>query len=505
MGSSFYYNKFMRGCQWLFLFFLGYFFLCCVLLSDPDFGWHLKMGELILAKGFPYTDPFSYTMPSFPVVSHEWMMDIFLSKAFFFLSKGGLAVVFALSAIGAFGLSIFSVKRNARSLFFIPTVLALFAVSPFIGIRPQIITWLFFSVVIVFIRDHHRFRRFGSFFPVLFLLWANMHGGFALGIITLGFSLLYWVWQRKFSWQWAGIFFSFCLGATMITPYGYRMWWEILLSMSDASLRWNIQEWMPIIVVRSLPFWGMVVLSLVFVFRYWWRFCLLDRLLYLGLFLAMSGSARHAPLWLLIALPLTIEGLYYFQQEVMKIKAGAKRFRVALRGLGLIVFFLCSQYVIEITMALISREDTYPVHAIAYLRESPSKGNLFSIYGWGGYLIWQYPEKKVFIDGRMPSWRWEVNLPRESNYAFADYKKLLTDESGFTAVTARFHIDTLLLPNFSEQSENTLKVQASVWMNKTFSLPIDEDILISRTITRAKHLGWREVYQDDSSIILRKN
>src|SRR3989337_506611 len=39
---------------------------------DPDFGWHVTMGRLISENGIPKTDPFSYTMTSFPFVDHEW-------------------------------------------------------------------------------------------------------------------------------------------------------------------------------------------------------------------------------------------------------------------------------------------------------------------------------------------------------------------------------------------------------------------------------------------------
>ena len=43
-------------------------------------------------------------------------------------------------------------------------------------------------------------------------------------------------------------------------------------------------------------------------------------------------------------------------------------------------------------------------------------GNLLTYYGWGGYMIWKYPQVKPSIDGRMTLWR------DESNYsAFADY------------------------------------------------------------------------------------
>ena len=42
--------------------------------------------------------------------------------------------------------------------------------------------------------------------------------------------------------------------------------------------------------------------------------------------------------------------------------------------------------------------------------------NLLTYYGWGGYMIWQYPQIKPSIDGRMTLWR------DKSNYsAFEDY------------------------------------------------------------------------------------
>ena len=30
---------------------------------------------------------------------------------------------------------------------------------------------------------------------------------------------------------------------------------------------------------------------------------------------------------------------------------------------------------------------------------------MFNHYDWGGFLIWQLPEYKTFIDGRMAAWR----------------------------------------------------------------------------------------------------
>lgn len=45
----------------------------------------------------------------------------------------------------------------------------------------------------------------------------------------------------------------------------------------------------------------------------------------------------------------------------------------------------------------------YPCQAIKNYPQL--SGNVFSMYEWGGFLIWQKPNIKVFVDGRMPAWK----------------------------------------------------------------------------------------------------
>ena len=42
-----------------------------------------------------------------------------------------------------------------------------------------------------------------------------------------------------------------------------------------------------------------------------------------------------------------------------------------------------------------------PYSAVKYLSDENINGNIFDFYTWGGYLSWQLPDSKVFIDGRM--------------------------------------------------------------------------------------------------------
>ena len=82
---------------------------------DPDFGWHIKTGELILKTGIPQTDLFSYTMPSYPFVDHEWLTNILLFLGFEKLGWVYLVIIFNLFAI----LSILVVSKfDFRNKFF---------------------------------------------------------------------------------------------------------------------------------------------------------------------------------------------------------------------------------------------------------------------------------------------------------------------------------------------------------------------------------------------------
>src|SRR3972149_6328374 len=91
------------------------FLLRGVIWLDPDFGWHLRMGEIILREGIPKTDPFSYTMPSYPFVDQTWLIDVVMARLYPAIGAIGLAGFYAVFltltlAIGVFG----SVSRLKR-------------------------------------------------------------------------------------------------------------------------------------------------------------------------------------------------------------------------------------------------------------------------------------------------------------------------------------------------------------------------------------------------------
>src|SRR6185369_9209150 len=250
------YNRSMTKERLIF-FLLSLFFLACFSFKgshflDPDFGWHLTMGKYIISHGIPPTDPFSYTMPSYPFIDHEWLTNVLIAKGDMFLTYDGVAGVFGLVTIGAILISLTTLKKRSLSFALIPFFLTGVTLYSFTGVRPQAMSWLLFALLLWVVRQERHFLRFRWGLPFLFLAWVNLHGSFALGIVTLILAGAYWYWKKKVSMKSVIFLLGLCLAATGMTPYGFRMWWEVWMQMSDGSLHFAIQEWLPAIFSMDL-------------------------------------------------------------------------------------------------------------------------------------------------------------------------------------------------------------------------------------------------------------
>lgn len=485
---------------------LVFFYFKGILFLDPDFGWHLKMGEFILLHGIPATDPFSYTMPSYPFVDHEWLTNVLIAKVMVGWGYNFLGVVLAVLTLGALSLSLATIDKKNLRFVPIPFLLAGLTFYAFAGVRVQVITWFFFALLLWIVRTQDRFLRFRWLIPVLFVFWVNLHGGFAVGIVALLLACVYWYRQKKSSGWSLALLFLLSLAATCISPYGYRIWWEVWMQMTDGMLRVSIQEWLPAFYDLDLAMWVFTALSVILVVRNIKKFSFLDLALYFGLFAAALSSIRHMPLWFLIALPLTIRGIELFFVEAANIEKGAERFI----KFGKVLFTVCCLLLIfPLWMTIsglgfIGKQSSYPDQAIAYLNTHPVKGQIFSAYDWGGYLIWKLPNKKVFIDGRMPSWRWEVNLTGESKYAFADYRKLAYEKFTFDQTVKKYKITVLLLPQQPASKNNFLDNLIIDWGNNILHLPLKKDAGLLNVVEAARKEGWKIVYQDETAVVYQK-
>jgi hypothetical protein len=94
----------------------------------------------------------------------------------------------------------------------------------------------------------------------------------------------------------------------------------------------------------------------------------------------------------------------------------------------------------------VPREE-YPVTAIEFIRQHQIKGNMISFFDWGEQCLWELPESRVSIDGRLDTcyprdllrehWNFYDGKPVDQkifDINKADFALLRTDVVGMTAL-----------------------------------------------------------------------
>jgi len=344
------------------------FFLNLKPALDPDLGWHLGAGQdLIQTKTLPRFDTYSYTMPDWERVSHEWFLSTIM---YFIYEKAGLfvlSIVFALITIATFLLISRLIKvRIEYSL--LAVLLGSLGSLSITGIRAQMITLLGLALLlfILFRFRQNQDKKTIYFLPLLFFIWVNLHAGFTVGLFVLGLFLFFegikiiYPKANNFitricqgvkkkiplknlsqklgflknkltrvtnflkaklsnnellkesltpqSWLKLVYVSLFSFAVTFINPYGYKVYSLVIGVMLDKYGRARIGEWQSF-NIRSATGWEFVlylVLLAILVFFYFKKIDL--TLLGSGIilvFLAFS-SWRNMPLLIIVTIPLWV-------------------------------------------------------------------------------------------------------------------------------------------------------------------------------------------------------
>ena len=453
---------------------------------DPDFFWHLTTGQLIAeTMRVPSVDPFSFTWAGMPWTPHEWLSELLIYWLVDGVGRLGALVLFGLlSAAIVAVMAAMLARRGVRVLAFaLPAILAGLVVTPYVTLRPQVISWLFLAVLIWALVEMRadRPRRFLLLVP-FFVLWANLHGVYVIGLGVVATYLLFTLAGRTpmaSAWRWVLAGSVGCALASMVTPAGpigilYPLRY---IDGGDWGLA-NIQEWqspnfhepahlalMGMIVAvglnggRRTPGW-LVMLS------------------WIGIALSLI-ALRNAPIAAVFCLPTLALGL-----ESRLADRGwpqpARGPRSARMMIGRRFIELTAAVAIVIGSAIVlvppilgsgiddNIEKSFPVAAVdVLLREDPD-ARVLADYGWGGYVISRmYPYGgRVFVDGRNDMYDQEI---------LEAYDSVKNADPGWEAIIDRYGVDALLLSPLT-------------------------------TVTRgpAESAGWCEAYRDEMQVLYRR-
>lgn len=425
----------VKKLNWLI--FLGVFLLTLQPPLDLDLGWHLKYGEYFFQTGQVLKDNlYSFVWPDYKWVQASWGYDLLVYQIYSLFGFIGISLAGAAITLVIFLLLVFPFNRfNFWQLLFLAVVFLshskpLYAAS----LRSQTPSTLLFALVLII--THHKFLGGKAFYllPILFLIWANLHGGFSLGLILvlimwLGHGLLLLI--KKLShqvfatvssktWLSFGFILSLSFLTPLINPWGLRIYEETFKHSSNINLT-VIVEWMPLL---SWPIEAAILgivaalTILVAIIR--------KQVINLPYLLAFILSAYLALSSLRFVIIFGVMATYFLAQNITEVNLSKLKLPFVKFSLGIFLITLI------VTDLLIFKRYFVPFNPFQLptnwdqlcklsldcsegvteaMLKNPPKGNGYHPYNYGGYLILRVPQVKTFLDGRMAAWEENGKTP----------------------------------------------------------------------------------------------
>ena len=388
------------GSPWWILGILG-FGLATFTHADPDLWGHVRFGLDALDSGrLSAIDPYSFTQDR-PWHNHEWLSEAMMALAWRLDGAAGLVVLKA-TLVTAAAAVVWGATQGAN--WFVRLIalgwLAFGAVHMISTLRPQL--WSFLGMAILARQLLSPSRMSYVVLPVVFAVWANMHGGWFVGLSVLGAWIVGGgVIEAGNRGRTVALALA-CAAATLVTPYGTGTWTFVLHTV---RLERTITEWRPLWEGASVAEW-----------LAWGGTT--------GVFAWVAITTRGRPIarWLVLAvlalaaLRVMRMGSLYVTVAVVFVGAWASRRwpsrrppqsreRPSANWLLLIPALAVLAAALQLGSVAASCIPTggpwqADARALRFLVGAPG-GRLVTTFDWGQYAIWHLgPDIKVSLDGR---------------------------------------------------------------------------------------------------------
>jgi len=266
------------------------------------------------------------------------------------------------------------------------------------AVRPQVLTLCLLAVTLSLILD----RRW-TWLPPIFVLWANLHGGVALGGLLLIAALVAAVLLERRTTGTILLTGTACAVAGWLTPLGWRYWTELVISIGRSAAN-RVMEWQsPAFEGPHLVFWAALVGLPIVAVRHRSRLARFDTMapvvaaLCCGILAARAQ--RNVPVFLLVAMPAFSRLLWNGQLPPTSTRSEPWRstlhLGVLIAGAG-----AAASFVIFVWLARPDRLGWRPMSPDAASAIGACEPPIYNPYNEGGYLVWFVPGQPVFLDSR---------------------------------------------------------------------------------------------------------
>lgn len=388
-------------------------------LPAADTWWHLAAGRVLVELGrLPVEDPFSFGPGRGPWLNHEWLAEVVFYGLYRLGGLEGLFLSRTFLVVVAFGvLPVLGATRRgvpAATAGFVALACCLAGEGwAFFDARAYLFTYLGLSVTILACREFLRTdsRSWLYPLPLVTVLWANCHGGFILGPLTVATAaagcLLPSSCPRRA--RDLGVTAAMSLALSAIgTPFGVEALAFPFSLVGRSAFSLGLNEWARPDLIEPLSRWpfaapgqqwpylvlvtGSAALLVLRRAQVSWP----ERFWSLGFLGAGLLAWRHEPLAALV--------MAHVLPDLVPRCPRNRPFLGAVVGtlaLALSVGALAGRLRGGAESWALERE-MFPVDAVTFMEANPSlPRELFNPYEWGGYLEWRLaPQFKTFIDGR---------------------------------------------------------------------------------------------------------
>lgn len=420
---------------------VGIIFSQKINFTNIDLGRHLENGKIVWENPqILFQNFYSYTEPDFRFINHHWLSGLIFYKIYLIGGFKLLSIFNLLIALITFLL--FFKLSNKKSNFYLSAAISLpviFLLSERVEIRPEIFSYLFIILtwlLIEKIANNKIWRRLLLFIPI-FILWANLHIYFFIGLALIGFKMLAEFLpllfiktenikdQIKLAWlkakPWAkALFLSFL--ACLVTPntwrgllypfnifqnYGYEIAEnKTIFYLSHLTINPNFYLFKIILIL--------LLLSWLIYFLFYKKLRLFD--FFIGLFFSFLAlfASRNLTIFGLTALILIPANLhkpwkYLNNTPLISRLINLDKIKPYLLGFfGLLIVIISCYLVIDSRSYnnIIKNPlgfDLLPKNSdsATFFKENQLSGPVFNNYDIGSALIfWLFPQEKVFVDNR---------------------------------------------------------------------------------------------------------
>jgi hypothetical protein len=390
--------------------------------TDPDLWGHIRFGQAFIAsRHLIHSDPYSYSAPGAPWHDYEWLAEVVMAFVYNAAGVAGLKLwKFVCTALTVIFVADSEAETGASlSTQLLVLMIAALALVLQMQLRPQMFTFVLLGALLALLaRDAYR-RRAPLWTAVpLMALWANLHGGWIVGIATLAMYTA-GATIRDFA-AGAGLrrgvrlaaVTGSALLATLLNPYGFGLWRAVAWALIAPYKRLANVEWQP----------------MFFALAQQWHHAHSGIFVYAAVLLLMAGlavacilapDASDLPLvavaammcigaWLsvrnmgLVAVTASAPLARHLDLLGQKWRGGAPA-RSSRPVNQLVIFALCVALMLktDVFSRRLDPDQPYPAGALAFMRSHQLSGRILNDWNWGDYLIWHAaPACKVFIDGR---------------------------------------------------------------------------------------------------------